>query len=363
MWPRRYFHPPENLAQIVINAGRNNKRLRSEMETKLKMTTALGATSLGASPNNLHYQIPSPYSLFPPNHSTTPILNMTGAIPSVSSGISNLNLGAVSNSLSNSSAYINTPAVHKPPSTYQPNIRSFAHHSSPAIDYRQPSPPGVTQDKPSIEDDFTMAPPTSRKRIYHDENKNVGYVGMKPIGNDEKDHVSKPSTTKESPLAKRRYGNLSENSNLPNQISNSQAAIPSSIGSSFMGNGEVHSIPNLVSPTPNPVDTATLYSKAWAQQMKILQQSQNQAICNASAVNPNITSQLTALSGINRPLLNGIPQVGSFDVNAYNAALFLNQSLAASHQTNPASSAYTSPATTPFPAQYNIYDPSNTFWF
>jgi hypothetical protein len=333
------------------------------METKLKMSTALGATSLGSSPTNLPYQISNPYSLFSQNHTSHPIINMAGAMPSVSNGISNLSLGALTNSLSNSTACMNTAAVHKPSSSLPSNLRSFAHHSSPAVDYRQPSPPGVTQDKLTKEDDFTMAPPTSRKRIYHDENKNVGYVGMKPVSSEEKDLVAKPPATKESPVAKRRHGDLTANSNHLHQISNSQTALPTSIGSSFMGNGEVHSIPNLVSPTPHPVDAATLYSKAWAQQMKILQQSQNQLIYNTSTVNPNITSQLTALSGINRPSLNGIAQVGSFDVNAYNAALYLNQSLAAAHQTNPAASAYTSSAATHFPTQYNIYDPSNTFWF
>ena len=61
--------------------------------------------------------------------------------------------------------------------------------------------------------------------------------------------------------------------------------------------------------------------------------------------------------------MNSMSQVGSFDVDAYNAALFLNQSIAATAQNNAANNAYGSSVTSPFGAQYNFYDPTSNFWF
>ena len=115
------------------------------------------------------------------------------------------------------------------------------------------------------------------------------------------------------------------------------------------------------------MDAVSLYSKAWVQQMKLLQQNQSQMIYNnTTPVNTNLTPNYPAVPGLNRSPLNGIPQVGSFDVDTYNTALFLNQSLAASTQPYPNahSSGYnSSQPTTAFQSQYNIYDPANTFWF
>lgn len=365
MFVCRYFHPPENLAQIVINAGRNNKRLRSEMETKLKITSALNAATLGVASNTHPYQVPSHYPFLSQNQATHPIISMTNILPTVNGGTANLNPGILSTALNNHSSYPNSSGMHKPSGSVASNFRSFAHHSSPAIDYRQPSPPGETPDKPTKEDDFPMAAPTSRKRIYHDENKNLGSIGMKTVNVEEKDDVRKTTATKESPLAKRRHGDTISIPNHKHSIPDSPVFVQTSIGNSFSNNGGVHPIPNLVSPTPTPVETtASLYSKAYAQQMKLLQQNQTPLIYNTPTTNSNIANQFTTLPGINRPLLNGITQVGSFDVDAYNAALYLNQSLAVSAQSNTPSPAYTSaPATTPFPTPFNIYDPTNTFWF
>ena len=330
------------------------------METKLKMTNALNAASIGAASNPLSYQLPSTYSLLPQNHYNPSVMNIASAIPAVSnlSGLPTLASGPLSQALNNSSAGISSPSIAKS-SSGRSNFRSVVHHSSPAVDYRQPSPPGVTKDRPAKDEDLTMAPPSSRKRIYHDENKNIGYVGMKSADTlEEKEVVT--TTLKESPLAKRRHGEVA--------TTNSQTLVPASIGGgSLLANTDVQTIPNLVSPIPSPVDTATLYSKAWVQQMKLLQQNQSQMIYNNTApVNANLSTNYSAVPGLNRSLLNGIPQVGSFDVDAYNTALYLNQSLAAStqHYPNTHSSSYTpGQQTTAFQSQYNIYDPPNTFWF
>lgn len=60
----KYFHPPEHLALLVINAGRNNKRLRKEMASKISMAkTALlpnmasTTTYAGANPGLILYQM------------------------------------------------------------------------------------------------------------------------------------------------------------------------------------------------------------------------------------------------------------------------------------------------------------------
>ena len=37
----KYFHPPTHLRLLVINAGKNNKRLRSEMEERYKRQRAV----------------------------------------------------------------------------------------------------------------------------------------------------------------------------------------------------------------------------------------------------------------------------------------------------------------------------------
>ena len=332
------------------------------METKLKITSALNAATLGVATNTNPYQLPTHYPFLSQNHANHPIISMANVLPHVNGGTTNLSPGILSTSLNNHSSYPNLSGGHKSSGSLAPNFRSagfLAHHSSPAIDYRQPSPPGVTQDKPTKEEDFPMPGPNSRKRIY--ENKNTGSVGMKDINGEENDNVEKPSTTKESPLAKRRHSDtISINKN---SVPESPTFVQTSIGNSFQNNGGVHPIPNLVSPTPTPVETtASLYSKAWAQQMKLLQQNQNPLIYNTPTANSNIANQFTTLPGINRPLLNGLTQVGSFDVDAYNAALFLNQSLAASAQSSTPSSAYTSASATSFPTPFNIYDPTNTFW-
>ena len=325
------------------------------METKLKMTNALSAASIGGSVNQLPYQIPNTYSFLPQNHYNNPavIPNIPNTIPSVPN-LSGLQLpGSLCNTLNNSNPGMNAQSINKLSSSGQSSFKSIAHHSSPAVDYRQPSPPGVTKDRHTKDSDLTMEPPSSRKRLYNDGNKQLGYVGIQsidPIKEIESD--SSIPTTKESPLAKRRHGDFI--------TTNAQA-----IGRS--SNNEAQVIPNLVSPTPSPGDTATLYSKAWAQQMKLLQQNQATAMSNtALQLNSNLASNYTSLSALDRSFLNGLPQSGSFDADAYNATLLLNQSLA-NASTNPylntQASGYTStqPAAA-FPTQYGIYNP-NSFWF
>ena len=326
------------------------------------MTNALSAASLGTSSSTLPYQNPNPYPLLTQAHAASPYMNMAGILPSASNGISNLSSAIPSSPFTNYSPPSNLTARTRSSSSAPSNYRNFAHHSSPAVDYRQPSPPGDTKEKSTKEDGFTMAPPSSRKRILekHDENKNVCYTGMQ----EGKDEVSKSSTTKESPVAKRRHGDPVSMSNSPYSAPNTPTLLPTSVTNTFQDNVEVHSIPNLVSPTPNSVEAAAIYSKAWAQQMKIMQQNQSPLICNTSAVNQNqLPNQFSSLSAINRPLMNSMSQVGSFDVDAYNAALFLNQSIAATAQNNAANNAYGSSVTSPFGAQYNFYDPTSNFWF
>lgn len=321
------------------------------METKLKMTNALTAASIGGAVNPLPYQIPNAYSFIPQNQYSNPALipNIQGTIPAIPNLSGLPSTGSVSSSL------------NKLSSTGSSNLRNIVHHSSPAVDYRQPSPPGVTKDRKSKDDDLTMAPPISRKRIYNDETKQVGYVAIKSVDKiEESDNETIKSTTKESPVAKRRLGDF--------MTINGQTLQSSVGGNALQSNGEVQAIPNLVSPIPSPVDATSLYSKAWAQQMKLLQQNPSQLISNtATPVNGNFTSNYTGLSGLHRSIPNGLPQVGGFDVDTYNATLLLNQSLAnvstqpyANTQTTGYSSAQ---PTAPFQTPYNIYDTSNSFWF
>ena len=84
-------------------------------------------------------------------------------------------------------------------------------------------------------------------------------------------------------------------------------------------------------------------------------------------MNANLATNYSGLTGFGRSVPNGLPQVGPFDVDAYNTNLLLNQSLAnASSQpyTNAQSGGYPSThSITAFQSPYNIYDTSNSFWF
>ena len=356
----RYFHPPENLAQIVINAGRNNKRLRSEIATKLKMSNAINAASLGAAASSMPYQLQSPYSLLPQSPNSPPMSNITSVLPNVNNGMPNLipeRMPSYSNSTLSGSI---STALPKNPSPIQTSFRNLPHHSSPAIDYRQPSPPGEKMGK---DDDFNSVQSSSRKRIYHNGSKNVSSVGRTGNTEEEKEKSCSTPTTKESPLAKRRHGDTVSTSNTAKSISTIPASHPNSVSAS----GEVYSIPNLISPAPTPIETASLYSKAWAQQMKILQQNQTPIICSTPSVNNPLTNQFPSYAGIGNSLVNGISQVGTVDVDAYNAYMraFVNQSVAASTNINVPPVAYNASATTQqFTNPYHLYDPTNIpFYF
>ena len=325
------------------------------------MSNAINAASLGAAASSMPYQLQSPYSLIPQSPNSPPI---TSVLPNVNNGMPNLipeRMPSYSNStLSGSSS----TALLKSPSPIQTSFRNLPHHSSPAIDYRQPSPPGEKMGK---EDDFHSLQSSSRKRIYHNGNKNVSSVGRTENTEEEKEKSCNTPTTKESPLAKRRHGDIVSTSNTSKSISSVPASPPNSICNSVSAGGEVYSIPNLVSPAPSPIETAALYSKAWAQQMKILQQNQTPIICSAPSVNTPLTNQFPSYAGIGSSLANGISQVGTIDVDAYNAYMraFVNQSVAASTNINVPPVSYNASATTQqFANPYHLYDPTNIpFYF
>ena len=328
------------------------------------MSNAINAASLGAAASSMPYQLQSPYSLLPQTPNSPPMNNMTSVLPNVNNGIPNL-IPERFPSYSNSSlSGTSSTALPKTPSPIQTSLRNLPHHSSPAIDYRQPSPPGEKMGK---EDDFHSVQSSSRKRIYHNGNKNVSSVGRTGNTEEDKEKSCNTPTTKESPLAKRRHGDTLSASNTPKSISTISASHPNSTCNSVSASGEVYSIPNLISPAPTPIETAALYSKAWAQQMKILQQNQTPIICSAPSVNTPLTNQFPSYAGIGSSLVNGISQVGTIDVDAYNAYMraFVNQSVAASTNINVPPVAYNASATTQqFTNPYHLYDPTNIpFYF
>ena len=153
-----------------------------------------------------------------------------------SGAASSLNNGTHCNTLHNHSNYPNSSSMLKNSYPTASSLKSFAHHSSPAIDYRQqPSPPGVTPDKPTNKDeDFPMpGPTTSRKRIHHDENKTKCSVGMRSTNGDDNNDAGKNIPTKESPLAKRRPVDLSISTQRMSELLDSPTFVPNSISNNF----------------------------------------------------------------------------------------------------------------------------------
>ena len=150
------------------------------------MTNAINAASLGAAASSMPYQLQSPYSLLPQTPNSPPMNNITSVLPNVNNGIPNLiperTLIYSNSNFSGSSS----TAPPKNPSPIQTSFRNLPHHSSPAIDYRQPSPPGEKMGK---EDDFHSVQSSSRKRIYHNGNKNVSSVGRAGNTEEEKEKI------------------------------------------------------------------------------------------------------------------------------------------------------------------------------
>ena len=117
------------------------------------MSNAINAASLGAAASSMPYQLQSPYSLLPQSPNSPPMSNITSVLPNVNNGMPNLipeRMPSYSNSTLSGSI---STALPKNPSPIQTSFRNLPHHSSPAIDYRQPSPPGEKMGK---EDDFNQ---------------------------------------------------------------------------------------------------------------------------------------------------------------------------------------------------------------